>query len=66
MNEVRIIFSPQTADPRFLTEVAEAAVAAQLSVALALWGAQMQVLQAMLTAQFTFMDSVSRATLRPR
>jgi hypothetical protein len=66
MNGVRVIFSPHTADPHFVAEVAAAIVAAQLSVAQAMWGAQTQVLRAMLTAQFTFMDSVSRAAARPR
>jgi hypothetical protein len=66
MNEIRIIFSPQTADPRYVADVAAAAMAAQWSVAQAVWGAQIQVLRAVLRAQFTFMDSVSQAATRTR
>ena len=65
MNEVRVIFSPHTADPRFVAEVMTAAVVAQQAVAAVMWDAQMQVWQAMLAAQFSFMDTVLRASLRP-
>jgi hypothetical protein len=65
MNEIRVIFSPQTADPRFVAEVTAALVDAQMSVARAMWGAQLQVLRAMVTAQVTFMDRVSRAAAWP-
>ena len=66
MNQTRIIFSPHTTDPRFVADVAAAAMAAQWSVAQAMWGAQLLVLRAMLKAQFTFMDSVSQAAARTR
>jgi hypothetical protein len=65
MSDIRIIFSPHTADPRFLREVAAAALDAQMAVAEVVVDAQIQILRAMLTAQFTFWDSVLRASLRP-
>ncbi len=65
MNEVRVIFSPHTADPRFVQALTDAVITAQISVAQAVWDAQMQALQAMMAAQFTFWDTVCQAAARP-
>ena len=65
MSETRVIFSPHTADPRFVAEVMAATAAAPLAVAAALWDVQIQVWQAMLAAQFNVLDTVLRASRRP-
>ena len=66
MTDTRIIFSPHTADPAFLGDIAAAMAAAHCAVAQAVWAAQFQVLHAMIAAQLTFLDSVGRATLQRR
>jgi hypothetical protein len=64
MSEIRIIFSPHTAEPQFLREVTVAMVSAQIVVAQAMWMAQLHVLRTMMTAQFTVLDTVYRASTR--
>jgi hypothetical protein len=73
MREVRIIFSPMTAEPAYLQHVAATIAAAQwqfTQVALrAAFTAQMQFMQAvgqaMLTAQLTVLDTARQAAFRP-
>ncbi len=73
MREVRIIFSPMTADPAYLRDIAATVAMAHWQFAqMALqagFTAQMQLLesvgQAMLTAQLTVLDIARQAAVRP-
>jgi hypothetical protein len=73
MRDLRIIFSPMTADPAYLQHMAATMAAAQWQFAQvavgAVFSAQIQVMrsvgEAMLTAQRTVLDTACQAAFRP-
>jgi hypothetical protein len=69
MTEFRVAFSPLTVEPRYLREVGDAVVAAQLAFAMAAWAAQVQFMQAlgqaMLATHWSLIEGLHRAASRP-